>query len=148
MSPDDMSEASVLSRTIMAHSSAQSQMQTTNSPPSLRTKVMYFSPAITLHSSCWGPFLRDERRIEFKLLQKSLQAQFFLLYSITCSKKRIRLPSASLQATNQLKVTACFSGHGESQTTGLKPVPDVTCDVYDEKTQTKTTSKEELTSRY
>jgi len=29
MSPDDMPEASVLSRAIMAHSSAQSQMQTT-----------------------------------------------------------------------------------------------------------------------
>lgn len=58
-----------------------------------------------------------------------------------------------LQATSQERkhhpdALILTLSQGITKCTGLKPVPDVTHDVYDEKTQTKTTSKEELTSRY
>lgn len=68
-----------------------------NSRPPLRTKVMYFSLAISMCWTCWGPFLCVMRKIVCKMFQNSLQPCFSFLPSLCiCLTKILEKPRASV----------------------------------------------------
>lgn len=79
-----------------------------NSSLPLRTKVMYFSPAISLCWTCWGPFLCVMRKIVCKMFPNSLQPSSLFLPSLCIcmtkilEKPRVRVTNNEIMTPNKI----------------------------------------------